>query len=220
MQVRLKVMQGSNTGKEVKIPAPQCVIGREEGCHLRPNSDAISRKHCIILTTENEVIVRDLKSRNGTFVNDEPVAGEAVLLSGDILRVGPLEFELMIEQAPGKPKRPKVADIKEAVARTAEGSSVTATSEIDDVTRWLEEADSEELVKRSSPETRQFRLDETIAPSDTDVPAKASDTKSLAGELKRPDKKQPGKLPPRPTTNKADSREAAADMLKRFFNRR
>jgi pSer/pThr/pTyr-binding forkhead associated (FHA) protein len=220
MQVRLKVMQGSSAGKEVKIPTPQCVIGREEGCHLRPHSDAISRRHCMIVTSENEVIVRDLKSRNGTFVNDERVEGEAVLLAGDILKVGPLEFEIVLEQTPGKPKRPKVADIKEAVARTAGGSGIESTSDIDDVTKWLDEADSEELSRRSSPETRQFRLDETMTPASSDTPSKPSDTKSLAPELKRPEKKQPGKLPPRPSTSKADSREAAADMLKRFFNRR
>jgi pSer/pThr/pTyr-binding forkhead associated (FHA) protein len=220
MQVRLKVLQGSNEGKEVKIPTPQCVIGREEGCHLRPHSDAISRRHCMIVTTENEVIVRDLKSRNGTFVNDEPVTGEAVLLSGDILRVGPLAFELIIEQVPGKPKRPKVADIKEAVARTAGGSGIGSPSDLDDVTKWLEEADTEERSRRTGQETRQFRLDDTVTPASSDTPAKASDTKTLAPELKRPDKKPAGKLPPRPSTNKADSREAAADMLKRFFNRR
>jgi len=213
-------MQGSSAGKEVKIPTPKCIIGREEGCHLRPHSDAISRQHCVILTTENEVIVRDLKSRNGTFVNDERVTDEAVLLSGDILRVGPLEFELLIEQTPGKAKRPKVTDIKEAVARTAGGSGIGSTSDLDDVTRWLEEGDTEEKSRRVSPETRQFRLDETITPDDDETPAKASDTKTLPGELKRPEKKLPGKLPPRPSTNKADSREAAADMLKRFFNRR
>ena len=35
---------------------------------------------------------------------------------------------------------------------------------------------------------------------------------------KKGDKKGPGKLPPRPTTSKENSREAAADMLKKFFN--
>lgn len=213
-------MQGSSAGKEVKIPSPKCIIGREEGCHLRPSSDAISRQHCVILTTENEVIVRDLKSRNGTFVNDERVTDEAVLLSGDMLRVGPLEFELLIEQTPGKPKRPKVEDMKEAVARTAAGSGISSTSDLDDVTKWLEEADTDEKSRRGGQETRQFRLDETLTPEDGDETTKASDTKTLTPDRKRPEKKQPGKLPPRPNTSKADSREAAADMLKRFFNRR
>jgi len=216
MHVRVKILQGSNTGKDLKIPAPKCTIGRGEDCHLRPNSDAISRHHCVIVTTENEVIVRDLKSRNGTFVNEEKVADEAVLLNGDVLRVGPLQFEMIIEQSVAKPKRTKIADIKEAVARTAEGSSVNSTSDLDDVTSWLEEADSHEKSRRTTdPETRQFRLDDTVAPEQA-----AAETKTVVAEARRPDKKPPGKLPPRPSTSKADSREAAADMLKKFFNRR
>ncbi|MFO0884621.1 MAG: FHA domain-containing protein [Pirellulales bacterium] len=94
MQVRLKVTQGSKAGSEIKIPAPKCLIGRSDECHLRPQSEAISRRHCVIITTESEVAVRDLGSRNGTFVNDERINEEAVLLQGDILRVGPLEFEV------------------------------------------------------------------------------------------------------------------------------
>jgi len=43
MHVRLKIMQGSNQGKERNIPTPKCLIGRGEDCHLRPSSDAISR---------------------------------------------------------------------------------------------------------------------------------------------------------------------------------
>src|SRR2546421_5486201 len=194
MHVRLKILQGSNTGKEVKIPTPKCMIGRGEDCHLRPNSDAISRHHCVIVTTENEVVVRDLKSRNGTFVNEEKVAEEAVLLNGDILRVGPLQFEMVIEQSVAKPKRTKVADLKEAVARTAEGSSVNSTSDLDDVTSWLEEADSHEKSRRTTaPETRQFRMDDTATPAQAVATA---ETKTVVAEAKRPDKKPPANLPP------------------------
>jgi pSer/pThr/pTyr-binding forkhead associated (FHA) protein len=221
MHVRVKVLQGSNAGKDFKIPTPKCMIGRGEECQLRPQSDAISRRHCDIVTTENEVVVRDLQSRNGTFVNDERVAEEAVLLNGDVLRVGPLQFEMMIEQTPGRDKRPKVTDIKEAVARTAEGSSIKSTADLDDVTQWLEEADTKDKTRRTfDPETRQFRLDETVAPTDEATKEKASDTKPLTGNGKAADKKLPGKLPPRPSTQMKDSREAAADMLKKFFNRR
>jgi pSer/pThr/pTyr-binding forkhead associated (FHA) protein len=222
MHVRLKIQQGSNAGKEIKVSAAKYIIGREEGCALRINNEAISRKHCVILTTENEVVVRDLNSRNGTFVNDEKVNGEAVLLHGDILKVGPLPFEMIIEQSAAKAKRPKVADIKEAVARTAEvGGGGGSTSDLDDINSWLDEADTQEKSRRTTdPETRQFRLDDTVTPTAeaADTAAKPSDSKTIT--LKRPDKKEPGKLPPRPTTNKADSREAAADMLKKFFNRR
>ena len=221
MHVRLKVLRGSNAGKEIPVASPKCLIGRGDDCHLRPQVDAISRHHCEILTTENEVIVRDLKSRNGTFVNGEPVVGEAVLLAGDTLKVGPIEFEALIEQSVAKPKRSKVADIKEAVARTAEGSSVAANGELGEVWQWLEEGDTEDKRKHSDPETRQFRIDDTANPDGTTKTVAAHDTKALPPDPKKPDKKMPpGKLPPRPTTSKENSREAAADMLKKFFNRR
>jgi hypothetical protein len=221
MHVRFKILQGSSEGKEIKIPTPQCVIGREEGCDLRINNDAISRKHCVIVTTENEVMVRDLNSRNGTFVNEERVAGDAVLLNGDTLRIGTKQFEMLLEQSVSKPKRPKVADIKEAVARAAEvGVASNSTSDIDDVSQWLDEADTQEKSRRTTdPDTRQFRLDENADSGDT-ATQKPSDSQTVVAAFKRPDKKEPGKLPPRPSTNKADSREAAADMLKKFFNRR
>jgi pSer/pThr/pTyr-binding forkhead associated (FHA) protein len=224
MQVRLKILHGSGSGKEIKIPAPKCVIGRGDDCHLRPQSDAVSRRHCVIITTENEVVVRDLNSRNGTYVNGERVSEEAVLLSGDVLRIGPLEFELAVEQTVGKPKRSKVSDIKEAVARTAETSSASNTSQMSDVTSWLEEADTEEKQRRyTDPETRQFRLDDTAMPSELandDADAGTKETKAIPPEGKKAAKKLAGKLPQRPSTQSKDSREAAADMLKKFFNRR
>jgi len=224
MLVRLKILHGSNAGKEIKIPAPKCIIGRGDDCHLRPQSDAVSRQHCTIITTENEVIVRDMSSRNGTYVNGERVGEEAVLLTGDVLRIGPLEFELIIEQtAGGKIKRSKVSDIKEAVARTAEGNTVSATTELGDISGWLDEGDvAAKQRKVLDPDTRQFRLDETSPDEDGKKAEQATtDTKSMQPEgSKRPDKKAPGKLPPRSGAQSKDSREAAADMLKKFFNRR
>ena len=92
MQVRLKIQQGSNVGKEVKIPTPKCVIGRGDDCDLRPQSDAISRRHCVIVTTENEVIVRDLKSRNGTRVNGV-AAADTRIDPGDELTIAKHRYE-------------------------------------------------------------------------------------------------------------------------------
>lgn len=227
MQVRVKILHGSNAGQEVKIPTPKCLIGRGDECHLKPQSDAVSRKHCVIITTDTEVVVRDLNSRNGTFVNGERVGEESVLLSGDQLRVGPLEFEMVIEQTAARAKRPKVSDIKEAVARTAEGGTSSATSDLGEVTDWLSELDDADRERRTTdPETRQFRIDDTTDRG-TVVEAKEGasiDTKALPPDETQPKKKEkklpPGKLPPRPGAQTKDSREAASDMLKKFFNRR
>ena len=224
MQVRLKVLQGSKAGKEIKLTAPKCLIGRSDECHLRPQSDAISRRHCVILISDTEVAVRDLGSRNGTHVNGEKLTEEAILLSGDMLRVGSLEFQVVIEQSILKPKRSAVTDIKEVAARTVEGSSGNVTADLGNIDQWLLEADEDDKQKRiADPDTRQFRMDESAATSDTPAPeSAASDTKSILNtEVKRPEKQPPKKLPPKaPGNDTKDSREAAANMLKRFFNRR
>src|SRR4026207_2577925 len=96
VEVKLKVQAGSNAGKEIPVPMARFLIGRSEECQLRPKSDAISRNHCTILINDSDVCIRDLNSRNGTFVNDERVEGDQPLKSGDMLRVGKLQFEVLI----------------------------------------------------------------------------------------------------------------------------
>ena len=92
MSVRLKVLRGASAGKEVAIRGPRFFIGRSEECNLRANSDAISRKHCAIVIEDQDVTIRDLGSRNGTYVNGSRIEGVQKLQMGDQLRVGPLEF--------------------------------------------------------------------------------------------------------------------------------
>ena len=87
MDVKLKVVSGSNAGREIKIPIPRFLIGRGEDCHLRPKSDLISRQHCAILIEANKVSIQDL-SKNGTFVNEERVNGQRELKPGDKVRIG------------------------------------------------------------------------------------------------------------------------------------
>lgn len=219
MDVRLKVLKGSNVGKEVRVPGPQCLIGRSEECHIKPQSDAVSRRHCVLIVGENDVVIRDLNSRNGTVVNGEKVTGEVVLIDGDVIKIGPLEFEVAIEQTVSKPKRPKVNDIKEIVARTADTPSGHTTSDLGDISSWLDEADAMARARRfSDPETRQFRIEDTgsNASSVTNVQPKEEEE----SKNKKPEKKEPGKLPPRPSSNSSkDSRDAASETLKKLFKR-
>ncbi len=161
MQVRLKVLQGAKTGKEVKLPVPVCLVGRGKECHLRSRMDAISNRHCVITTTASEVIVRDLESLNGTYVNGERVASEAVLRCGDQLRIGPLVFEVVIEFA--KALVPMVRDLPDLVPGTAGGNANLST-----------------LIVESS---KRLGTSAAIAASEAETPSPDS---QLAGEKGRP----------------------------------
>lgn len=229
MVVKLRVAQGAQAGREIIIPVAEFLIGRGEECHLRPRSDAISRRHCVIAVSDKQVELRDLGSKNGSYVNGQRVEGTCVLQPGDQLSIGPLNFEVVIEVALGGAKRPAARDVKEIAARTAAGSNEDL-----DIARWLEDDDGTDVSRAvASPETRQFRIDDTASVMGMETQAdhvdeapdadaedgeseEDADGKKKGGRWKKP---APSKLPPRAQHQSKDSREAAADMLKRFFNR-
>ncbi len=87
----LVVVGGVHDGRVIPI-LPPFLIGRAAECNLRPASQAISLKHCVIEEREGRIVVRDLDSTNGTFLNDDLLTRGCPLSEGDDLRVGPLQF--------------------------------------------------------------------------------------------------------------------------------
>jgi predicted component of type VI protein secretion system len=97
MQVKLVVVNGKAKNREVPLPPTIFVIGRGPKCHLRPHCALVSKLHCAIAQWAGKVVVRDLKSANGTFVNNKRIKGEERVANGDTLRVGTLEFTIQIK---------------------------------------------------------------------------------------------------------------------------
>jgi predicted component of type VI protein secretion system len=93
MRLMLTVLApGKVRGKVIPVALSPFLIGRDPGCHLRPTSPLISKRHCALLVREGKAFLRDFDSTNGTFLNDRQVKGEIELLDGDRLRAGPLTF--------------------------------------------------------------------------------------------------------------------------------
>lgn len=248
--MKLKVLAGAKQGAEVPLKKSKFVIGRASDCSLRAGSDAISRHHCVILRRDSGPSVRDLGSRNGTYVNGEKIDAETPLNDGDRIRVGPLEFVFEAPSETGAEKKPekmpKVKDVAEALERTAAKakSDSSATIAEDDISSWLIEGPSSE---QAMHETQSFRMDETHAMTKAEAeqatdqtplevepgenssvgvgdedPAAADGSKAGSGKGSRSGKKAPpGKLPKRPEKPATkDSREAAADILRELARRR
>ena len=70
-------------------------VGRAPRADFIVDAALVSRLHCRLTATNDSLEVEDLKSTNGTFVNDERIE-RATLANGDRLRVG--RFELQVEQ--------------------------------------------------------------------------------------------------------------------------
>ena len=71
MDARLKVLSGPGSGETIPVLHGKLLIGREQDCHLRLESGLVSRHHCVLLLDEYTLRIRDLGSRNGTYVNGQ-----------------------------------------------------------------------------------------------------------------------------------------------------
>jgi pSer/pThr/pTyr-binding forkhead associated (FHA) protein len=226
MKLKLKVLKGASTNQEIAVPVAKFLVGRGEECHLRPKSPAISRHHCAILTANGQVAVKDLGSKNGTFVNEQRIEGIQTVNSGDIVAFGPLTFEVVIDHTLGGIKRPKVRDIADVAERTQKESLGE-----NDIASWLEEGNvTAEGGRMDDTSTRHFKatkelLDSSLDEEDVDdsgdttimsVPALDETT---ADPKKKKKKKEYGKLPPRSAKDSESSQDAASDAIKQYFNR-
>jgi len=70
------------------------VVGREAGLAVVLQSNSVSRQHAELLQQNGQLLVRDLESTNGTFVNHEKVSGTRTLNPGDVVRFADVEFRL------------------------------------------------------------------------------------------------------------------------------
>ncbi len=83
----LLVLTGTNAGELCRLDGPETILGRGTQASVRLSDDGISRRHARIVRSKGQLVVEDLGSANGTFVNDEPVMSQ-VLKEGDKIRLG------------------------------------------------------------------------------------------------------------------------------------
>jgi pSer/pThr/pTyr-binding forkhead associated (FHA) protein len=101
MNARIRVLAGPLAAQTIPIDGTKLIIGREEDCQLRPESEFISRHHCVLLLDDYTLRIRDLGSKNGTFVNSSRIgSGETILLHDDVVAIGEMTFLIDLDQAP------------------------------------------------------------------------------------------------------------------------
>jgi len=90
----LVVIYGLDLGRKYNLVRPQVVIGRSTRADICIDQEAVSRNHCKILNTGGSILLRDMGSTNGTYVNDELI-DEYVLRDGDFIKVGRCIFKFL-----------------------------------------------------------------------------------------------------------------------------
>jgi pSer/pThr/pTyr-binding forkhead associated (FHA) protein len=88
MEPGFLILTGPQRGQVLDVGLSPFSVGRHPQCHFRPACPMVSRHHCTILHQDGKLFVRDLFSRNGTFVNGQRVTDETELRPGDQLLIG------------------------------------------------------------------------------------------------------------------------------------
>lgn len=131
MDYRLVVVRGRSTSEAVPLSDGITVVGRQEDCQLRIASSQVSRRHCEIFEKKGLLLVKDLGSSNGTFVNGKKVEGQLVLEHGDELTIGPIKFKIdQISKSAGQPVK-KAADTAIGDSPADPGSGSIALDDAD-----------------------------------------------------------------------------------------
>ncbi len=107
MPAQLRIRRASGVVEEHRLETGQEVrIGRTSRAQLVfPEDVHLSSLHLALNCLEQECRVRDLGSRTGTYVNDQPLAG-AILKPGDVVRAGSTLIQVLYEPAPQAPPAP------------------------------------------------------------------------------------------------------------------
>lgn len=89
----------------------ELIIGRGEQADLLLNDITVSRRHAAVRQDGYTVVVTDLGSANGTYVNDEPVMDGTRVEDGDVIRLGGAEFRVKVEtREPDEPTPTQVLE--------------------------------------------------------------------------------------------------------------
>jgi len=99
MDISLVLLKKNGSRKVFPLPSEITTIGRRRSCDLHIPLASVSKKHCQLHLDSGVLKLRDLGSRNGTNLNGKPV-DEAVIQSGDSIEVGPLKFQVQIDNPP------------------------------------------------------------------------------------------------------------------------
>jgi pSer/pThr/pTyr-binding forkhead associated (FHA) protein len=90
---KLVLLSAGMTGRTHDLKAEKTTVGRVEDNTFQIAEPSVSSHHAEVLLRGNDVVVRDLNSTNGTFVNGEKIT-ESPIKPGQILRLGQIEMRL------------------------------------------------------------------------------------------------------------------------------
>jgi len=92
--IYLSTKRNSIQSEKLKFNYPQIFIGRDTSCEFYLDNATVSSKHSRIYYHHNQWWIEDLKSSNGTTLNEQPIIIPTVLTENDKIRCGEVEIDI------------------------------------------------------------------------------------------------------------------------------
>src|SRR5262245_35173513 len=185
LNAKLVVVGGDVKTTEIALRLPS-TIGRGRGATLVLPHPLVSRQHCELFEANGQLMVRDLGSLNGTFVNNQRIT-ESALSPGELLTVGTVTFRAVYEIEGGLPETIKETTGAKTVKVAKE--STLAASPKPGPTR----SDASDC---SGP--LQFNFDEPLLPVDQTQRTERSNAQQPTERLKAPVSQETAEKKPAP----------------------
>lgn len=105
---KLVILNQGMTGRTMELTVDRTTVGRVEENTFQIADASVSSRHAEILLRGTDIVIRDLNSTNGTFINNEKIT-ETVLKPGQTLRFGQVELKIDDGKPVGGPAAPTYA---------------------------------------------------------------------------------------------------------------
>lgn len=104
-------------GREVDVPEGEVTVGRSRTATISLQDPSISRVHIRVVARAGRVLLEDLGSINGTYINGLRIEGVVEISDGAHIMLGESELELQIQKAPS-PLATRRIDTREYICST------------------------------------------------------------------------------------------------------
>ncbi len=122
--VRLVLLSEGFAGRTYELKVDRTTVGRVSDNAFEIPESSVSSHHAEILLRGNDVVIKDLGSTNGTFINGEKIT-EAVLKPGQTLKFGTVELRLDTgDGAPAAAAKPATASSAQRQKQTLDQTRI------------------------------------------------------------------------------------------------
>ena len=133
MGPQLQFASGTQQGQAAQVSGDRFLIGRGSDCELTVADSEASRRHALLRPQpDGSVVLEDLGSTNGTYVNGQRITGPVTLRGGERVRIGDTELNFLNGAGAGQthptPQQVPAAAAPGARAGAAAGAGAGASA--------------------------------------------------------------------------------------------